>query len=794
MEHLLKKCQFCQGPFKDPKVLPCFHILCRECIRSLQIRGVEELKCPVNMCTKKFTCREMDPESLPDASVVYHLQDVRRFKEKLEGKEVICNTCFLKDRKKKVSAVAHCDQCDYICQKCKLSHTKKSHEYSDHNTVSFLELSEQHDDILHMEVLRRSRSISFVQTTRNKCKIHPRNTNTSYCMDCKAYACAECVDQTHAKHRYRAASQAVIECAEVLQERVPPLKEAKNKVLDTVESVRRRKASVQDNQASLTSNVDSTFDRLGKILERRKEELKGKIKALGDQKVTNLAVQQLELERKASEMERMTFFLEKVLKSSTERELLTIFSFLDSVSTENMEFVANEATLQPVEAANISFKASAGRDLKDVCRQNLDVYLEQANPGSCSVEWGGLKSSCSTRQQAQFVVNVVDRNSRPCSTLQDVSVRVKCCRNDFESKANVHDLGMGRYRVLFHPEFRGRHAISVRVNGKAIPGSPFPLDVEMPILQLGVPQGCIQGVRQPRGIVISSPELESDFGLRSAAVMKIKEAEEEKILICEWNGNMIVEMDLIGRRSRTLGNEDILHPASLALSLAGDIFVVEGVGPNAGVKKWNRMGRLLKAVCGEGSSPGKFKSPRGMKISPSKEAIYICDRDNSRLQVFDLHLNFLRCIYPDACCLNSSSGSNFSCSGSSSGSCFEQKSKPNDLAFDEDENLYITDNANNCIHVLSPNDEYLSTFRNSAKGEPLAGPECIASNGKGYLYVTESQSHRVSVFQIPSGKCVHAFGSKGKGDGEFNFPMGIALDAASNVYVCELLNNRIQVF
>lgn len=66
-------------------------------------------------------------------------------------------------------------------------------------------------------------------------------------------------------------------------------------------------------------------------------------------------------------------------------------------------------------------------------------------------------------------------------------------------------------------------------------------------------------------------------------------------------------------------------------------------------------------------------------------------------------------------------------------------------------------------------------------------------DASGFLYVTESQSHRISVLKT-SGECVRAFGCFGKAEGELNFPVGIAVDENGNIYMCELYHNRIQVF
>ena len=38
------------------------------------------------------------------------------------------------------------------------------------------------------------------------------------------------------------------------------------------------------------------------------------------------------------------------------------------------------------------------------------------------------------------------------------------------------------------------------------------------------------------------------------------------------------------------------------------------------------------------------------------------------------------------------------------------------------------------------------------------------------------------------------WGTQGTGDGQFNNPAGVAVDASGNVYVADTDNNRIQVF
>ena len=51
----------------------------------------------------------------------------------------------------------------------------------------------------------------------------------------------------------------------------------------------------------------------------------------------------------------------------------------------------------------------------------------------------------------------------------------------------------------------------------------------------------------------------------------------------------------------------------------------------------------------------------------------------------------------------------------------------------------------------------------------------------------------LSVFTF-GGQFVTSFGMTGEGVGEFNYPLGVAVDSSGVVYVCDHVNNRVQLF
>jgi len=61
------------------------------------------------------------------------------------------------------------------------------------------------------------------------------------------------------------------------------------------------------------------------------------------------------------------------------------------------------------------------------------------------------------------------------------------------------------------------------------------------------------------------------------------------------------------------------------------------------------------------------------------------------------------------------------------------------------------------------------------------------------VYVADNNNQRIQKFDS-SGAFLTKWGTPGSGDGQFNTPLGVAVDPAGNVYVAEQGNNRIQKF
>lgn len=121
---------------------------------------------------------------------------------------------------------------------------------------------------------------------------------------------------------------------------------------------------------------------------------------------------------------------------------------------------------------------------------------------------------------------------------------------------------------------------------------------------------------------------------------------------------------------------------------------------------------------------------------------------------------------------------------------------PIGIAIERDHNVLITDFYNERVQRFSPEGQLLAAF------PVLPNPGGIAVDQAGNFYLThftamkvkeEKKPDRVSVYR-PDGRFVREWGKTGTGDGEFDYPGGIAISRDGRVYVADQTNRRVQVF
>ena len=115
-------------------------------------------------------------------------------------------------------------------------------------------------------------------------------------------------------------------------------------------------------------------------------------------------------------------------------------------------------------------------------------------------------------------------------------------------------------------------------------------------------------------------------------------------------GHVVVKFSPDGKVLMTLGHPGMPgdaegyfnRPTQAVVALDGTIFVADGHGPgsNARIVKIAPDGKWLKTWGKEGKGPGEFDVPHGVALD-SQGRVFVADRSNSRLQIFDQDGKFL---------------------------------------------------------------------------------------------------------------------------------------------------------
>jgi DNA-binding beta-propeller fold protein YncE len=190
-------------------------------------------------------------------------------------------------------------------------------------------------------------------------------------------------------------------------------------------------------------------------------------------------------------------------------------------------------------------------------------------------------------------------------------------------------------------------------------------------------------------------------------------------------GKLLMVLGTEGKPQEKWGGQPFNTPTNMGVSPnTGDIYVTDGYG-NSRVHRFDSEGKHILSWGAPGLDPGEFAIPHNVVIDQD-ENIYVTDRENLRLQVFDNKGN-LKAIWQNI-------------------------HRPQALCMDKEGYLYI--------------------------GEHRMGPELIDCPTVG---------HRVNVYN-KAGERLERLGDPLIGDGPTQFiaPHGMGVDSQGNLYVGEV--------
>ena len=707
-------CAVCFEHYLDPKILPCCHYYCNKCVRALADRG-NPFACP--QCRKPAQLpANRDPSVLPTAYFVNRIKDVHSKMEKARGRVAArCEMCV------EGKAEAFCRQCtEFICSYCAQSHEKMKAKYPDHQVVSLEELR-----------VGGTKQIPTTPAPPMICEAHEKRVKL-YCFDCGSLICRDCTVIDHAGHNFEFAKKCAEEYRSKASEGIQQLAEIVSGISDTVKRTKEREDEIHEEGRQVSASITATFDDIRRILARHEAKLQKEASELVETKLASLTVQDKYLQLALAEARSLADFVQRNVEDATDEELMTVHKQIESnIEEQRQRFTQFDR--EPVEEANVSKEISI-----TAAFQQFTTEITP-DPSQCSVSGPGLETT-EIGKETHVTVVAVFTDDHCSEILLAVEGELSSQVDGSVIKIQGRSKGKGRYQLAYTPTTRGRHSLSITVNGRKIAGSPFQSVVRLHPTQLGKPVKSIKGV-----------------GSTHAMAMTV----DESFVVSSFDQKEIITLARSGEKLNTIACCG--KPAGVAVLDIGHTYVA--VRDANCLCKFDENGRKLKEVkC-------MLQSPGGVTIINNQ--VFVCDRGNHRIVVFSTELELIRC---------------FGTNGSGDG----QLGRPQFIVQDGEGQLWITDFDNHRLCVFTADGEYQRSVVKPADKGKLNQPFGIACDSD-YVYVSEFGGGCVSVFTF-AGDFVCSFDGCDSGEGDFANPVGVSVDRDGFLYVCDQSNSRIQVY
>ncbi|XP_077862139.1 transcription intermediary factor 1-beta-like [Saccoglossus kowalevskii] len=333
-------CSICLERYKNPKILPCHHSFCEQCL----VKWVEQhggLECP-NCRTRHYAqnIRELPPTLLVSDVV----EVIENESEKKHG-DNICHGC------QENPSFNRCVDCDVdLCITCTKAHQK-------------LPFSREHRIITVEEYTTRGNVIH--------CDVHRDEIADLYCLTCKVAVCRVCTSYFLAGH--------------------PPLFHSVYELESTANDIRKafesRVQFLQEKQNEVQQNIKSAleeFEEVSREQAQRELQIKRHAQSVTDKVINQLrkAERGLLAESKNGTEKMMAKISDEIRQYRTSEELLTS----TAICVNNLLLKSSDLQLiKTLKEINTQLETSMSLDIRER-RKNESCLLPQFCPDKFTLQ------------------------------------------------------------------------------------------------------------------------------------------------------------------------------------------------------------------------------------------------------------------------------------------------------------------------------------------------------------------------------------------------------------------------
>lgn len=482
-------CPMCFDLYVEPKILPCLHTICKKCLiseRGMANTGIglatgerQERRCC--LCPEKFTLTSV--ETFPTNTASLHLvESFTKYDQFSKRAPPLCQSCGCESQAG--LAVASCLHCNiFLCAKCVIVH-KKLPLTSIHKVVCL-------DDVKSGKIDLNS----VLNCKQDVCSVHDKPLEL-FCEKEKCFLCLGCAIVQHRDHPYNFISQIVEEQREEMCCKVPDVLKRVSQLEQAITEIEKQQFLIQKRKEENVIKIEKTFEVVLATVVQRKEKMLDYVNKVVQRKLQSLNKQLNEIEILLYQMEQYVDFSKETMMSENSytvmcmknpiidrgRSLVKQFSETKLVPSEllvrNMEFLTLDNVLMMIKQLGVvpqSKSCSVKMDKTvdaDFCQFTLTVKNEAGDPIlGCATSINAVFST--SKGGPTTPLQVYDAGNGEYMFFKSCRACCKECNKPMQRIVNVSHSRCYCFQCNRHCTIVWNQWVSVLVNGKHVPGSPF---------------------------------------------------------------------------------------------------------------------------------------------------------------------------------------------------------------------------------------------------------------------------------------------------------------------------------
>eukprot|EP00117_Sycon_ciliatum_P033929 scpid70527/ scgid4242/ E3 ubiquitin-protein ligase TRIM56; Tripartite motif-containing protein 56 len=422
-------CSICLDCYREPKVLPCQHTYCRECLETILNAQASKstLLCPE--CRFEVTVPDGGVRYLATNYLVNKLVDLLQL---YRGDDVVKTTV----------AATRCDQCrdetagDVVaearcteCTRCLCTRHSSAHRADQHTcahtlvpiaTKQPLAATDGHDASPWQPVGGVTSSAgtedAHAEQQAIACKPDHHDSTELWCTGCRTYVCSHCEEPVHRQHHIVPVSVAIMEEKSTLERKVSELEQVMVNVETATSLLDQCQATVDREADKVMFDVHTCFQRLIDGFAARRSLMMDEISCEKTARCKTLRLQKEDLLFQAAKIRAGMNSIKATVESTSEADILRDGQ---GIGEKVQSLLDNKFQLSPQVCQGVYFDNSWEEIVVQYIEKLAHVDMTQVSPSLCTASGLGLSSTMTRGKDAVIDIMVVDANGDPSDHPKD---------------------------------------------------------------------------------------------------------------------------------------------------------------------------------------------------------------------------------------------------------------------------------------------------------------------------------------------------------------------------------------